>query len=163
MREIIAGVDGSDHAREALRWALREGQVHGARVVALYAYDYTPAWSVYAYGEGMVAPPTPSPEDLERASQDAQRHAEALVDRMLTEVDGSSFGVEIERLVVADRRPAHALVERARNADLLVVGSRGRGGFMGLVLGSVSAQCAQHASCPVVIVRLPEDEEGEGD
>jgi nucleotide-binding universal stress UspA family protein len=158
MDEIVVGVDGSEHCREALRWALREAKAHGSKVVALYAYDYTPAWSVYAYGEGMVAPPAPSEEEIEEAARDAERHAEALLGRMLTELGDDAVGVDVERLAVADRRPAHALVERAERADLLVVGSRGRGGFMGLVLGSVSNQCAQHAPCPVVIVRAPEED-----
>lgn len=158
MDEIVVGIDGSEQSRQALRWALREGRAHGARVVAMYAYDYTPAWSVYAYGEGMVAPPAPSEEEIEHAAQDAERHAESLLERMLAEVGDEAVGVDVERLAVADRRPAHALVDRAERADLLVVGSRGRGGFMGLVLGSVSNQCAQHAPCPVVIVRTPGDE-----
>lgn len=158
MDEIVVGVDGSEHCREALRWALREARAHAARVVALYAYDYTPAWSVYAYGEGMVAPPAPSDEEIEEASRDAERHAHALLERMLSDMGEAAAGLDVERLAIADRRPAHALVERAGRADLLVVGSRGRGGFMGLVLGSVSNQCAQHAPCPVVIVRSTEPE-----
>lgn len=152
MREIVVGVDGSERSKAALRWALREARDHGARLVALYAYDYTPAWSVYAYGEGMVAPPAPSDEEMEEASRDAERHAQTLLEGMLADLGQDATGVDVERLAVPDRRPAHALVERSANADLLVVGSRGRGGFMGLVLGSVSNQCAQAARCPIVIV-----------
>lgn len=152
MREIVVGVDGSERSKGALAWALREARAHGARLVTLYAFDYTPAWSVYAYGEGMVAPPAPSDEEIEEASQDAERHAQGLLERMLADLGDQTAGLDIERLAIADRRPAHALVERSGRSDLLVVGSRGRGGFMGLVLGSVSNQCAQHARCPLVIV-----------
>jgi nucleotide-binding universal stress UspA family protein len=65
---------------------------------------------------------------------------------------GSAEGVEIDR-VVRQGQPAAILVEEAANADLLVAGSGGLGGFRGLLLGSVSQQCAEHASCPVVILR----------
>ena len=68
-------------------------------------------------------------------------------------------GVEIERRVV-EGAPGAVLVEESRGADLLVVGSRGHGGFAGLLLGSVSQQCAHHAECPVVIVRAPSGRAG---
>jgi nucleotide-binding universal stress UspA family protein len=80
------------------------------------------------------------------------RHTAALaLDATLYEVVPHSNGVAIERRV-AEGAPAAVLVDESRRADLLVVGSRGHGGFTGLLLGSVSQQCAHHASCPVVIV-----------
>jgi nucleotide-binding universal stress UspA family protein len=87
----------------------------------------------------------PDPEAFERVEQTAQ----AIVDLELDAVDTS--GIEVRRLVEA-RSPADALIEAARDADLLVVGNRGRGGFAGLLLGSVGQQVSHHAPCPVVIV-----------
>jgi nucleotide-binding universal stress UspA family protein len=80
---------------------------------------------------------------------DLREDAEKALDVALGEVDTS--GVEVERVVV-EGPAGGALVEASRGAELLVVGSRGRGGFKGLLLGSVSQQCAHHAECPVVIV-----------
>ena len=99
-----------------------------------------------ATGMGLV--PYPTAEDFAALEQAAR---EAL-DETLAEVVGKEAGVPVEaKLVKAN--PAEALVEAAANADLLVVGSRGHGGFAGLLLGSVSQQCAHQAPCPVVIVR----------
>jgi nucleotide-binding universal stress UspA family protein len=74
----------------------------------------------------------------------------------VSEVAGPDPEVEVETVAVHGSA-AHSLVEAAANADLLVVGSRGHGGFAGLLLGSVSQQCAHHAPCPVVIVRAQRD------
>ena len=74
---------------------------------------------------------------------------------MIRDVAGEFDDVELERRVV-EGAPAAGLVDEARGADLLVVGSRGHGGFPGLLLGAVSQQCAQHAACPVVLVHKPE-------
>jgi nucleotide-binding universal stress UspA family protein len=72
-------------------------------------------------------------------------------------VDDNAFEVRIERRVV-EGKPAQVLLDQSRDSELLVVGSRGLGDFSGLLLGSVSQQCAQHAACPVVIVRGISDE-----
>jgi nucleotide-binding universal stress UspA family protein len=79
----------------------------------------------------------------------AAMYTQAIVDDVVRDLDG----VEVQGVTVESRHPAQALVERSRGADLLVVGSRGRGGFKRLLLGSVSQQCAHHAECPVVIIR----------
>jgi nucleotide-binding universal stress UspA family protein len=73
--------------------------------------------------------------------------------RWLEELDVDLADVKVEWSVIADRRPARALIERSGDADLVVVGSRGRGGFAGLRLGSVSEQVTRHAQCPVLVVR----------
>lgn len=78
-----------------------------------------------------------------------------MLKRALNEVEDEAEGVEIEQRVVQGSAGG-ALVEAARDADLLVVGSRGHGGFVGLLLGSVSQQCVHHAPCPAVVVRHPE-------
>jgi nucleotide-binding universal stress UspA family protein len=82
--------------------------------------------------------------------------ASTALDAALAALGEQADGVEIDR-VVRMGQPALVLVEEARGADLLVVGSRGHGGFAGLLLGSVSHQCALHASCPVVIVHQPNE------
>jgi nucleotide-binding universal stress UspA family protein len=150
MGTIVAGVDGSAPSVEALRWAVWEARAHDATLVAVYAYDYTPSWSVYAYAESGVA--VPPPEQIEETEEQAGDRARALLDGVLADVCGDAHDVSLEACAVPNRRPAAALLEEARNADLLVVGSRGRGGFVGLLLGSVSQQVIQHAPCPVVVV-----------
>lgn len=133
---LVVGVDGSDHAARALRWAIDEARLRGAWVEAVHAWDY-PVVSVTGF---------PVPDvDLEAIEQSARATLDHAVDQ------NTAPDVEIRRSVVAGPAPT-ALLEAATDADLLVVGSRGRGGFAGLLLGSVSQQCAQHARCPVVIV-----------
>jgi nucleotide-binding universal stress UspA family protein len=134
---IVVGVDGSEESRRALRWAIDEAQLRGARVVALRAWVYP------ALAAGGLIPAT---TDL--VGQLATNERQELA---ATVAEFEAGGVEIEQLVVEDAA-ARALVEAAAGADLLVVGSRGHGGFTGLLLGSVSQQCAHHAPCPVVII-----------
>lgn len=139
---ILVGVDGSDSARAALGWALAEAQARGERVRLVTVWET----HVYAYAPGFVPPVTPEFDDsFERAAKDA-------VDETLAALGDDVAGLEIERRIVRGAA-AEVLVTEAADADLLVVGSRGHGGFAGLLLGSVSQACAQHAPCPVVIVR----------
>jgi nucleotide-binding universal stress UspA family protein len=143
---IVVGVDGSAGSRDALRWAVDEARLRGSSVQAVYVFEHSPSWQMYGYSAEIAAIPVSQMPD-DRASREL---AQSLVDRMVHDL--GELDVEVEPVAHEDRRPAHALVERSRHADLLVVGSRGRGGFAGLVLGSVSQQCAQHASCPVVVM-----------
>ena len=140
MTEIVVGVDGSPSSERALRWALQEAHRRGARVRVLHAWSFpfTQGEIAHLAGEALHQP-------LER---DAQR----ILDTAIREAGDAAEGVDIER-TVTEGPPAAALLQAARDAELLVVGSRGHGGFAGLLLGSVSQQCAQHAPCPVVIVR----------
>lgn len=133
---IVVGVDGSKGSRTALEWALDEARLHQAKVTVVTA------WSPVM--TGYVAAPAPfvDPTLLEEAAHQLLAHA-------LEDVD--TAGVPVETKVVSDAA-AHALLEESEEADLVVVGSRGRGGFAGLLLGSVSQQVAHHAHCPVVIV-----------
>ncbi len=144
MNKIVVGVDGSPQAMEALRWAIAEAQLRGAALQVVHA------WQFPAPGIGPFA----GPYDGELI-QALRRDAEELVERALGEA-GVPDGVRVEQTVV-EGAAAPTLVEAADDADLLVVGSRGHGGFSGLLLGSVSQQCAQHARCPVVIVRTHAD------
>jgi nucleotide-binding universal stress UspA family protein len=150
---IVVGVDGSAGAREALRWALAEGRLRGSpvRVVHAWTFGYIGA-SVDGYGVwgGALGAYTSLGVDL----NDLHRAAEDLLERALAEVGDEGDGVEIERLVVQGTA-AEVLVSAATPNDLLVVGSRGHGGFVGLLLGSVSQQCVHHARCPVVVVHAP--------
>jgi nucleotide-binding universal stress UspA family protein len=145
---IVVGVDGSDASRRALRWALREAALRGVQLVAVTAFQVP----LVGTGEFMwtMAPP-PSYLDMEgdELRQAAHERLEQEVAAATAE-EGVDVATEL-RVVESDAAPA--LVAAAKNAALLVVGSRGRGGFTGLLLGSVSRYCSEHAACPVVIVR----------
>jgi nucleotide-binding universal stress UspA family protein len=144
MKRIVVGVDGSEPSKAALAWAADEARLRSDHVLAVLAW--TPPMIAAGPWPGMV--PIPAPADDE---QDAKAALAELVDDVLDHIPK----VEVEQRVVHGP-PAQALIDAARDAQLLVVGSRGHGGFAGLLLGSVSQQCAQHAACPVVIVRGPE-------
>jgi nucleotide-binding universal stress UspA family protein len=141
-RRIVVGVEGSGGARAALRWAIQEARFRKAvvEVVTAYSTTYVPASPDFNY--------VPlDPVDLEG---EVERMQAVVVDEVLAAVDASD--VEVRRRIVRGR-PADALIKAAVGADMLVVGSRGRGGFRGLLLGSVSQSIAHHGDCPVVIVR----------
>jgi nucleotide-binding universal stress UspA family protein len=156
---IVVGVDGSPGGDAALRWALAEARLRGSRLRVVHAYAEPPALLTEGgYGVGGVPAPSVPVADVEPLRQAAEEQARGLIDQALRRVDGQGDRVEIE-VTPAQGPPARTLIESAQGADLLVVGSRGRGGFLGLLLGSVSQQCAQHPPCPVVI--LPPENEGE--
>lgn len=136
---IVVGVDGSEHGERALDWAVKEARLRGARLRLVAAWHLPP--KVYS-GPGYI-PTAGTRESFERFASEA-------VDAAATHARDA--GVEAES-VIREGQAAEVLVEEAANADLLVVGSRGHGGFAGLLLGSVSAQCAHHALCPLVVVR----------
>jgi nucleotide-binding universal stress UspA family protein len=137
MSRIVVGVDGSAASVRALGWALGQARATGGVVEAVIAWDIPTS-----YGAG---PTVADGEDLAGAAQQALAAA----------VDGVSSaypGVAVQRRVLRGH-PAAVLVDQTKDADLLVVGSHGRGGFAGVLLGSVSQQCVHHATCPVVVVR----------
>lgn len=133
---IVVGIDDSAGSRAALRWAIEEAV---ARHRAIRAVTF---WGRDRGGEPGSAGP---------ADHDAERGAGEDLARVVEEVAGARPAVPIER-VVAEGDPSQGLVELSRAADLLVVGSRGRGTFATLVLGSVAAKCAEHSLSPVAIV-----------
>jgi nucleotide-binding universal stress UspA family protein len=143
---IVVGVDGSDGARRALEWAADEARLRDARLLAIHTWHIPPLTT----GVGPLDPPMTLDADTLARLESA---ANELLESEVAAVDTS--GVEVERQVEASN-PADALLAAASDADLLVVGSRGRGGFRGLLLGSVSQQVSQHAPCPVVIVPRPD-------
>jgi nucleotide-binding universal stress UspA family protein len=139
---IVVGVDGSESAREALRWALAEARLRNVPVRVVSAWHVAPL----AYG-------APGFAIADRELFDSFRvAAEQAMDETLDALADAAKGVQVEKSVIEGNAP-HALVEAAHDAELLVVGSRGHGEVTGLLLGSVSFQVAHLAPCPVVIVR----------
>jgi nucleotide-binding universal stress UspA family protein len=142
MALIVVGVDHSEGAKAALRFALEEAKLRQATVRVVHAWQYG-----YIGATGLEGAYPPVGGDIKELRDAAETALEDTLRESIPETDT----VEIERRVVQGRAAA-ALVDESRGADLLVVGSRGHGGFAGLLLGSVSQQCAHHAACPVVIV-----------
>jgi nucleotide-binding universal stress UspA family protein len=151
---VVVGVDGSVGAQEALRWALVEGRLREAPVRVIHG------WMFGYIGGSVEGDPYLGgsfgwyTSALGLDVSDLRRVAEDVLERALADVGADTEGVEIERQVVQGAA-AEVLVAAAGPGDLLVVGSRGHGGFAGLLLGSVSQQCVHHASCPVVVVHAP--------
>ncbi len=133
---VVVGVDGSEGSKAALRWAVGQADLTGAKVEAVAAWEY-PA----TYG---WAPMYSDDETLPE-----------LTKKQVSETVRDTLGAEAADLIgvtVTEGQSAHVLLTSSAGADLLVVGRRGRGGFAGLLLGSVSQHCVHHASCPVVVV-----------
>ena len=145
MPGIIVGVDGSGHSRRALEWAIREASVRHSPLTVL---TVQPPAAVY-WGMGAAVPiPYLYDQDLaEQVLKMAEEETNSALEKFGPESRPSSVTV---RAVVA--LPAEALLKAAADADMLVVGSRGAGGFRRLLLGSVSTQVTQHAHCPVVVI-----------
>lgn len=133
---VLVAVDGSPASLEALRVGHRMATLFGDRLVGVTA------WQSFRHG---VLPP---------ASPDPEKFAEDLVTNSAIEAFRGSVVPEIE-VVAIEGDPAHNLIELSRDASLLVVGSRGRSGLAGALLGSVSGACAAHAACPVLVVHPP--------
>jgi len=146
---VVVGVDGSAGSIEALRWALDEARLRTAPLRAIHSWVY-----LHALVPALVGYPyTAEAADLDAADATAaaQEAAETILEQAFAAIGGVD-DVEVERAIVQGPA-AQVLIEAVSEDDLLVVGSRGHGGFAGMLLGSVSHQCAQHAPCPVVIVR----------
>jgi nucleotide-binding universal stress UspA family protein len=132
---IVVGVDGSESSKSALRWAARLHPLFGGAIEAVIAWEYPTS-----YGWGAALPCDWRP-DL-----DAAKALESALDEV--------FGTERPPALtctVREGRANYVLLEAADGADLLIVGSRGHGGFTGLLLGSVSATCTEHAKCAVLV------------
>jgi nucleotide-binding universal stress UspA family protein len=157
--EIVVGVDGSEPSERAVAWALEEGHRRGdVTVVLVHTYRPPVVPERYGYAEVYLPPDTLQTLDeqqrtfREQVHDAARQEAEALVARVVEAAGGAPEGATLKTVVLAGD-PAKRLVEISADADLLVVGSRGRGGFKGLLLGSVSQQTLHHARCPVAVVR----------
>lgn len=144
MPGIVVGVDGSDHSLRALEWAMKEAADHHVPLTVLAVHQVAANyWS---------REPIVYPEDL--AAQEAAREA---AEKAVAEAAGQlgQSGPASVAVHAVSGNAAHELIEASRDADLLVVGSRGGGGFATLVLGSTSSQVIHHAHCPVVV--MPQD------
>jgi nucleotide-binding universal stress UspA family protein len=140
MKIIVVGVDGSAGSRKALTWAAAEAAIHGSDLVVVNVWEHT------------LLPPAGSVSVSERYVPDpSQRTADDLL-QVIKEELGDEPPVPVQPRV-KQGRPAKVLIEESAGADLLVVGPRGHGGFLGLVLGSVSQHVAAYAKCPVTVVR----------
>lgn len=144
-RRIVVGVDDSPGARAALGYALREGKLGGTRVEVLGAFARPEFWAGEAIPGWSMGP----------AIEDIREVVQAQVDRVVAEVR-DEVGPECADVAVLTHvvagNAAAVLLDSARSADLLVVGSRGHGGFASMMLGSVSLHCVLHAPCPVTVV-----------
>jgi nucleotide-binding universal stress UspA family protein len=143
---IVVGVDGSTPARQALRWAGRQAEMTGAVLVAVMAWELPGAFG-WAGVPGL-------PDDLDLEQPAAQALAEAVRDALPPEQAAA-----VEQVVVPGN-PAQAILDRAEDAELVVVGVRGHGTFRATLLGSVSHTVTLHAPCPVVVVRGTTDVTG---
>jgi nucleotide-binding universal stress UspA family protein len=137
---IVVGVDGSDSSRDALCWARDEAEARGADLVVVTAWS-APAAS-YPTFAGYV--PIRLPIDIEAETRTA-------METFVKEAIGDASVA----LAVRQGHPAQVILQLARGATMVVVGSRGHGGFVGALIGSVSQQVVTHGTCPVVVVRYP--------
>jgi nucleotide-binding universal stress UspA family protein len=147
MPGIIVGIDGSDHSRHALEWAIREAAVRHTPLTVLTVQK--PASTGSSWGASAAVPYAyPYDEDL---AKQALKMAQEETDRTL-EKASPGFRPTSVTVKAVTGLPAEALLRAAEGADMLVVGPRGAGGFERLLLGSVSTQVIHHASCPVVVI-----------
>ena len=137
MSRIVVGVDGSEVSQQALDWALDEGRQRGSVVEVVHSWT-TPYVDPYS----MV---TLDPDIFRDA-------ADLALKRIVATLPVDPHGPEVIPKLVHGAA-AVALLEASEGADLLVVGSHGHGGFVGMLLGSVSQHVLHHANCPVVVVR----------
>jgi nucleotide-binding universal stress UspA family protein len=144
MPGIVVGVDGSGHSRRALEWAMKEAAIRHAPLTVLTVHP-----AIVGYFGGVLT----SPGDLEVTEQ-TQAAVKAEADQVLTALDGPH--PESVTVQAVHGFPVQELVTASRHADMVVLGSRGVGGFTRMLLGSTAGQVVQHAHCPVLIVP-PED------
>ena len=142
MAGIVVGIDGSEHSRRALRWAVREAALRQAALTVLtvnQAVAGTFTGNAVAY---------PGEQERGRSAHNAARQ-ETLSVLSAVDADGRPPAVTVHAMTGL---PADELIQASLDADLVVVGSRGAGRLRRLVLGSVSNQVSQHARCPVVVI-----------
>jgi nucleotide-binding universal stress UspA family protein len=137
-RSVVVGVDGSEHGWRALAWAVREAKLRRARVVVVHAFDLSIAGMEHNNGWALDAPAHKAQQVLDGGVRRAR-------DEGVDAVGMLKYG-----------SAAKALLRVSEGAEMLVVGSRGRGGLASALLGSVSTACAHHATCPLVIVPPPD-------
>jgi nucleotide-binding universal stress UspA family protein len=139
MTEIVVGVDGSESSQRALEWAAEEARLRGAALKVVHAW-----FDLFVAGY-FVAPAVYEHAALEEAARE-------ILEKAVASIPDGSPDLQLEPVLVHGR-PEAVLLHASETADMVVVGSRGRGGIAGAVLGSVSQRVVQHAECPVVVVR----------
>jgi len=143
--EIVVGVDGSEVSLAATRWAAREAGLRGVPLRIVLAFEY--AWP---RADFVGTPP---------GEQEAREHADQLLAAAVAEARAAAPDVDITSQAIRGK-PAATLIDTAALSDLLVLGSRGHGGFVNLLLGSISQQVATHANAPVAVIRGDNDHTG---
>jgi nucleotide-binding universal stress UspA family protein len=138
---VVVGIDGSPASARALTRGAEEAQEHGAELQVVMAYTI-PAPPV---GIGLVQPPS-------RDADEWRTDAETALHQTLRETLGDDAAALV-RTEVVEGSPAKALIDASNQADLVVVGTRGHGGFAGMLLGSVSQHVTAHSACTVMVVR----------
>ncbi len=139
-RRIVVGVDGSEPSLAALRWANHLAMLLGSTVQAVAVWQPTTAVGLAGEGWG------PVPADWDPVAETCQTLNQSLT-RALGDDRPAGLDARVEQ-----GRSAQVLIDLSSDAQMLVIGSRGHGGIAGLLLGSVSAACAEHAACPVLVV-----------
>lgn len=139
-QRFVVGIDGSEQSREALRWTLRHARASGASVEMVTAWRFPASYGMAVIGGDLGL----------------EAEARTMLADVLSQVEDEASGVHVQELV-GEGPPVEVLLHAAKGADLLVVGSRGRGGFASAVLGSVSLACVLHAPCPVLVFREGHD------
>lgn len=138
METIVVGVDGSEGSQRALEWAASEARLRNARLRVVHA------WLEIFVSGYFAAPAVYERDAVEQAAQE-------VLDKAVASIPSGSPEIEIEKLLVHGQ-PDVTLLDQSKTASLIVVGSRGRGGFAELVMGSVSHRVVLHAACPVAVI-----------
>ena len=141
MSSIIVGVDGSNHSIDALEWAMKEAAIRQA-TVTIVTVNSTPA-NPWTGNPAVLDTDSAHEQEMRQAAEDLTRKAASQIG------DAQPASVTVRAITGF---PASELIEASRGADLVVVGSRGAGGFARLVMGSVSGQVVQHAHWPVAVI-----------
>jgi len=137
---IVVGVDGSEPSVEALRQAQRLATPLGAKVQALACWEYPQMYDGYVM----------------MGIEGFEEGAKKILDEAVEQAFGAETPANVTSTLVRSH-PREALIDASRDADMIVVGRRGHGGFGGLLLGSVSSAVVAHAHCPVMVVHTPEE------
>ena len=145
MKRILVGVDASPASVQALERAADEARLRGATLEVVHAFNPP---------DQSTAFPVVPEKGADKVNLEAERDkANAKLGRWLEESEVDLTDLDVEWSVLANNRATEVLIDRSKDADLVVVGSRGRGGFRGLLLGSTGEQVTRHAKCPVLVVR----------
>jgi nucleotide-binding universal stress UspA family protein len=140
MPGIVVGVDGSEHSQQVLEWAMKEAELKKAPLTVLAVHQVA--------GSYWTRSPIIFPADLPDQEK-ARQAAEEAVSQAARRLGTVSASVTVQAV---SGLPAQLLIDASKDADLVVIGRRGGGGFAGLMMGSVSSQVSHHAACPVVVI-----------